>query len=326
MRTQTHQCHNTKSIREYNKEKMSEQAIKTRIKLPKTSGIEETKSNSQKMKLATVDTVNNYDNLQISAEQLASRLNVKPIYLTEDKTSWYILVKKWIPSPSKEIFDLEWEKHPTELRPLNLFGKTVYENRYSQAFGVTYAYSGSKNTARPIEDGSTIHTMMEKINGLIMDMKYDDKKPRSENSNDHRDDDDDDDAVPTARVKVPSFFPYNGCLQNWYTPEQTIGYHSDDTKSLINGYPILSISWGGSRRFILRRKKNKGRGGDGNSSTTAATSTHDKNVELIINDGDLLVMGGACQETHQHGVPKVRKTMDPSTSNRISFTFRAFCV
>ena len=100
---------------------------------------------------------------------------------------------------------------------------------------------------------------------------------------------------------------YNGCLQNWYLPEHKIGLHADDETDLREGFPIFSLSWGGPRRFLFRSKENR------------------RDVtELLLQDGDLLVMGGTCQQTHKHEVPKVRKTMDPPAEERINWTIRAF--
>ena len=59
------------------------------------------------------------------------------------------------------------------------------------------------------------------------------------------------------------------------------------------------VSLGGSRRFLLRPK------GGGQS------------VRLEPGPGDLLVMGGACQRTWEHTVPKVAFAQP-----RISLTFR----
>jgi Alkylated DNA repair protein len=41
-----------------------------------------------------------------------------------------------------------------------------------------------------------------------------------------------------------------------------------------------------------------------------------------VKEGDVLVMGGNCQSTHNHSVPKPRKR-EPK-EDRISFTFRCF--
>ena len=47
-------------------------------------------------------------------------------------------------------------------------------------------------------------------------------------------------------------------------------------------------------------------------------------LEFYLGDGDLLVMGGACQQTHVHGVPKRRKKDEGAPGRRISWTFRQF--
>mmetsp|Transcript_31243 Transcript_31243/g.72862 ORF Transcript_31243/g.72862 Transcript_31243/m.72862 type:complete len:316 (+) Transcript_31243:62-1009(+) len=107
--------------------------------------------------------------------------------------------------------------------------------------------------------------------------------------------------------------PYNTCLQNWYEPRHAIALHSDDEKSHRLGSAIFSLSWGGPRRFILRAK-------DSVSSSSGRSVAEE---EIWLHDGDLLVMGGSCQATHKHEVPKVRQK-DPVATNRINWTVRAF--
>ena len=97
--------------------------------------------------------------------------------------------------------------------------------------------------------------------------------------------------------------------------EDRIGLHSDDERDLLKAYPIWSLSWGGTRRFLFRRKESK---------KQPAIGPPEKAVEIWLEDGDLLIMGGTCQLTHKHEVPKVRVTRDPPTSNRINWTIRAF--
>jgi hypothetical protein len=94
---------------------------------------------------------------------------------------------------------------------------------------------------------------------------------------------------------------------NWYLPEHNIGLHSDDEISMNNTVPIISLSWGGPRRFILRPKN--------------ANAGH-KVKEFSLHDGDLFIMGGLCQKEFKHEVPKVRKTKDLA-GNRISWTVRS---
>jgi alkylated DNA repair dioxygenase AlkB len=101
--------------------------------------------------------------------------------------------------------------------------------------------------------------------------------------------------------------PYNACLQNWYEPKDSIGLHADNESVHVAGWPIFALSWGGPRRFLLRpRIKQLG-------------PMH----EVWLHSGDLIVMGGTCQKTHKHEVPKMRKK-DPGSTDRINWTVRAF--
>ena len=84
---------------------------------------------------------------------------------------------------------------------------------------------------------------------------------------------------------------------------------------MVPGIPIFSLSWGGTRRFLFRSKeKNDTDGDDGRRRR--------EKIELWLESGDLLIMGGTCQETHKHELPNVRSTIDPATSNRINWTVR----
>ena len=103
----------------------------------------------------------------------------------------------------------------------------------------------------------------------------------------------------------------NSCLQNWYEPDHWLGDHRDDERALVPSAPVASVSWGAARRFTLKPRK----------KMPAADAVA---LELYLGDGDLLVMGGACQQTHVHGVPKRRKKDEGAPGRRISWTFRQF--
>ena len=76
-----------------------------------------------------------------------------------------------------------------------------------------------------------------------------------------------------------------------------------------NDYPILSLSWGGPRRFLLRPKPK------------SVGSAVDKVTDILLKDGDVVIMGGKCQDEFKHEIPKVRK-MDGLVGDRISWTIR----
>jgi alkylated DNA repair dioxygenase AlkB len=79
----------------------------------------------------------------------------------------------------------------------------------------------------------------------------------------------------------------------------SVAWHGDRIARDLPESFVGIVSLGGQRRFLLRPK------GGGRS------------VRFELGPGDLLVMGGACQRTWQHTVPKVAHA-EP----RISLTFR----
>jgi alkylated DNA repair dioxygenase AlkB len=79
----------------------------------------------------------------------------------------------------------------------------------------------------------------------------------------------------------------------------SVAWHGDRVARTLPHATIAIVSLGGPRRFLLRPK------GGGRS------------VRFDLASGDLLAMGGSCQRTWQHCVPKVARA-EP----RISLTFR----
>lgn len=96
----------------------------------------------------------------------------------------------------------------------------------------------------------------------------------------------------------------NMCLVNWYrNGDDYIGPHSDDISQMLPGSPIYSLSWGDSRTFRLLPRK----------------GVIGQSIDLVLNNGDLVIMGGDCQLTHTHQVPK-----KPGGTLRVNFTMRTF--
>lgn len=188
--------------------------------------------------------------------------------LTSHAESWIIVAKAWMPS-TQEKFDEMWEfSRPKERRTLKVYGRQCREKRYSLSWGARYQYSGQIADGVRIPPGSFVAQLME---------------------------------------QCQAFAPLNGCLQNWYEPEDTIGLHADDERALVSGSPIVALSWGATRRFLIKPIK------DG------------RRVDLELEDGDLLIMGGTMQQTHKHEIPLRRKTKDKyEPGRRISWTFRNF--
>ncbi|HRD65738.1 MAG TPA: alpha-ketoglutarate-dependent dioxygenase AlkB [Candidatus Competibacter sp.] len=95
---------------------------------------------------------------------------------------------------------------------------------------------------------------------------------------------------------------FNSALLNLYRDGQdSMGWHSDDEPELGRNPVIASVSFGATRRFLMQHKKRRLR------------------VELRLEDGDVLVLGGTTQHCWRHHVPKTRQP----TGSRINLTFRS---
>jgi alkylated DNA repair dioxygenase AlkB len=105
---------------------------------------------------------------------------------------------------------------------------------------------------------------------------------------------------------------YSMCLVNYYRDgNDYIGQHSDDTRQMIPGTPIYSISLGASRKFKLAIKP---------KYKQSHVLTKIDEYTIVPDHSSVLIMGGSCQQTHTHSVIKQPKITDL----RINLTFRAF--
>jgi len=96
---------------------------------------------------------------------------------------------------------------------------------------------------------------------------------------------------------------FNMMLINWYRDgNDYIGMHSDDESQMKVNTPVVTISLGTERDFFLVEKATK------NKQT------------FLLENNSVFVMGGTCQKTHKHGLPKRKMVKD----YRISLTFREF--
>lgn len=96
---------------------------------------------------------------------------------------------------------------------------------------------------------------------------------------------------------------FNSVLANLYrNGKDYVSWHSDDEPELGINPTIASVSFGETRRFLLRHKSNK----------DLAT------VEIALTNGSLLIMRGTTQHFWKHQVPKTAK----AKTERINLTFR----
>lgn len=95
---------------------------------------------------------------------------------------------------------------------------------------------------------------------------------------------------------------FNSVLLNLYlTGRDSISWHSDDEPELGPNPVIGSVSFGATRRFMLRHRQQK-------HLKAAIDLTH----------GSFLLMQGSTQHFWQHQIPKTSRTVEP----RINLTFR----
>ena len=94
---------------------------------------------------------------------------------------------------------------------------------------------------------------------------------------------------------------FNSVLANLYRDgSDSNGWHSDNEKELGENPIIASLSLGASRKFKLRNNRNG------------------ENVDLILENGSLLIMAGSTQAYWKHAVPKTKQNVFP----RINLTYR----
>lgn len=149
---------------------------------------------------------------------------------------------------------------------IQMFGKCIPLPRLTAWYGdegKSYTYSGIKQHPKPwIPELSTIKNRIERI----------------------------------AQVE------FNSVLLNLYrSGKDGMDWHSDDEPELGENPIIGSVSFGGTRRFLLQHKQIK-----------------EKKIETELSHGSLLLMQGETQHHWRHRVPKTTKTVKP----RINLTFR----
>jgi alkylated DNA repair dioxygenase AlkB len=105
-----------------------------------------------------------------------------------------------------------------------------------------------------------------------------------------------------ANLEGLSGVVFNSVLLNLYRDgNDSMGWHSDDEPELGLNPVIGSLSLGGTRRFMLRHRFEKG-----------------LKHQLELTSGSLLLMQGTTQQYWQHQVPKTKRPVLP----RINLTFR----
>lgn len=104
----------------------------------------------------------------------------------------------------------------------------------------------------------------------------------------------------------------NQCLVNFYDADGCINKHSDDEPCIIVGSPIHSWTFGpATRQFVLEPKIGY--------YMPDPVARH----KITVVHNSFLIMGGTCQQTHVHHVPKAAGGRSTEVDGRrINVTFR----
>lgn len=170
-------------------------------------------------------------------------------------------------------FEEMWSLHPEEHQSVVIRGKAIPIPRYQALYGAsTYSFSGITMTPS-LEIPLLVQNCMD-----------------------------------YATRTIPEF-TWNGALVNWYEDgSHYIGPHSDDTRDLVPGSPILSFSFGATRVFRITRR---------------ADFNHPKSLKSLDIDtvpSSLIIMSGKMQEEYKHAITKTSRVV----GKRINVTIRAF--
>lgn len=112
-------------------------------------------------------------------------------------------------------------------------------------------------------------------------------------------------ALLTVKKQVERYIgeSFNSVLANCYRDgNDSVAWHSDDEFELGKQPLIASVSFGATRRFVLKHRKDKKL----------------SPVNLELSSGSLLIMQGSTQQYWHHCVPKQKGV----TESRINLTFR----
>lgn len=173
---------------------------------------------------------------------------------------------------SREDFDNLWKIHPENYNKIKIFDKIVETPRWQQSYGKDYYFSGMNHA------GLKVPKLLKKY------LKWSNKwlEKHYENCD----------------------YKFNQILVNWYDGgKHYIGPHSDDIKQLVKGSPILCISLGCTREFIITNK-----------------ITKQVVKSVLIENGSWLSMENNTQYNYKHEIKKDKNIV----GKRISITFRVF--
>jgi len=213
------------------------------------------------------------------------------LHLNARGTSW---VDGWMmdPVPDMDTFETLWALKPEKRGQVKIMGKVIDVPRFQQSYGKEYWFSGLQHEALPTPD--IIRPYLDWANA-------------------------------SEYTKMYGLGAFNQTLLNWYpNATQYIGMHSDDESDMRvgeNGESIV-VSMTFQEGCTLRTFRMKPKSKLGKTKEVRRILGKER-VDIDMSNGLVLVMGGLCQKTHTHQVPKAPKSRS-DVGRRINLTFRQF--
>ena len=126
---------------------------------------------------------------------------------------------------------------------------------------------------------------------------------------------------------------FNFCLVNFYTPDASLGWHSDLESDMVKNAPVASVSLGCPRRFQFKLRENVARlleadDLDGSETAKIESLKVEAKQTFLLTSGYLLTMEGTCQSVLQHAIlPMTKKELKVAHETetkgvRVNLTFR----
>lgn len=219
---------------------------------------------------------------------------VSRMWLNKEKTSWvdaFYLPESFLDTTAS-FLDM-WELHPDEYGKVFIAGKERSTPRYQQTYGYSYKFSGMDHECLPIPKEIVPFLKWANIQeyGTLYGCKG-----------------------------------YNQVIINWYEPHHHIGAHSDDEHQLVTSKNAETTVWSltllrhdqlllnkSLRTFRIKPKKK-----------TKDQKINTDSLDIRLDHGLVLVMGGRCQREYTHQVVKISSKTQENTGDRINITFRCF--
>ena len=210
------------------------------------------------------------------------------LHLNKDGTSW---VDGFImdPIPTMADFGALWALKPPTRGLIKIMGKECEVPRYQQTYGKGYWFSGMEHP--PLPTPPLVQQYLDYVNTTSYAAMYSDQ-------------------------------PFNESLLNWYLDgTQYIGCHFDSSQNVNLGpngeMVVVSMTFQEGTNHRIFRMKPRAKFG---KTALERKRLGKERVDIEMPNGLVLVMGGLCQKTHTHQVPKTTKEV----GRRINLTLRSF--